>query len=140
MADRPEMFGRNWAYQGFFGMADSMEPCKMSWGRQLLPWPTGLLLLFVCPTADWSAVLSVHRSHPASSCNSVSLCQFASTAAPRRQPVLGYLQPAVRTNPLLAGSCRAVHRRCVVDVGYSSCTAGDAAADAPLQRRKSSLY
>jgi len=34
MADRPEMFGPN---RGFSGMADSMEPCKMLWGRPLLP-------------------------------------------------------------------------------------------------------
>jgi len=28
MADRPEMFAPT---MGFFGMADSMEPCKMLW-------------------------------------------------------------------------------------------------------------
>ena len=33
MADRPEMFGPT---RGFSGMADSMEPCKMLWGRPLL--------------------------------------------------------------------------------------------------------
>jgi len=33
MADRPEMFGLT---RGFSGMADSMEPCKMWWGRPLL--------------------------------------------------------------------------------------------------------
>jgi len=30
MADRPEMFGPT---RGFSGMDDSMEPCKMLWGR-----------------------------------------------------------------------------------------------------------
>ena len=30
MADRPEMFGPT---RGFSGMVDSMEPCKMLWGR-----------------------------------------------------------------------------------------------------------
>jgi len=35
MADRPEMFGPT---RGFSGIADSMEPCKMLWGRPLLPW------------------------------------------------------------------------------------------------------
>jgi len=30
MADGPEMFG---PARGFSGMADSMEPCKMLWGR-----------------------------------------------------------------------------------------------------------
>jgi len=35
MADKPEMFGPT---RGFSGMADSMEPCKMLWGRPLLPW------------------------------------------------------------------------------------------------------
>ena len=34
MADRPEMFG---AYQRVFGDGDSMEPCKLLWGRPLLP-------------------------------------------------------------------------------------------------------
>jgi len=33
MADRPEMFGPN---RGLSGMADSMEPWKMLWGRSLL--------------------------------------------------------------------------------------------------------
>ena len=33
MADRPEMFAPTW---GFSGIADSMEPCKMFWGRPLL--------------------------------------------------------------------------------------------------------
>jgi len=54
--DRPEMFGPT---RGFSGMADSMEPCKMLWGRLLLPWqrkfrlgaeiqtPTGLLSYFL---------------------------------------------------------------------------------------------
>jgi len=35
MAYRPEMFGPT---RGFSGMADTMEPCKMLWGRPLLPW------------------------------------------------------------------------------------------------------
>jgi len=35
MADRPEMFGPT---RGFSGMADSMEPYKMLWGKPLLPW------------------------------------------------------------------------------------------------------
>ena len=35
MADRPEMFAPT---KEFSGMADSMEPCKMLWGRPLLPW------------------------------------------------------------------------------------------------------
>jgi len=34
MADITEMFGPT---KGFSGMADSMEPCKMLWGRPLLP-------------------------------------------------------------------------------------------------------
>jgi len=34
MADRQEMFGPN---RGFSGIADSIEPCKMLWGRALLP-------------------------------------------------------------------------------------------------------
>ena len=33
MADRPEMFAPT---RGFSGMADSMEPCTMLWGRPLL--------------------------------------------------------------------------------------------------------
>jgi len=33
-ADRPEMFGPT---RGFSWMTDSMEPCKMLWGRPLLP-------------------------------------------------------------------------------------------------------
>ena len=39
MADRPEMFGPT---RGFSGMADSMEPCKILWGRPLLPWQRNL--------------------------------------------------------------------------------------------------
>ena len=39
MADRPEMFAHT---RGFSGMADSMEPCKMLWGRPLLPWQRNL--------------------------------------------------------------------------------------------------
>ena len=35
MADRPEMFAPN---RGFSGMADSMEPWTMLWGRPLLLW------------------------------------------------------------------------------------------------------
>jgi len=35
MTDRPEMYGPT---RGFSGIADSMEPCKMLWGRPLLPW------------------------------------------------------------------------------------------------------
>jgi len=35
MPDRPELFGPT---KGFLGMADSMEPCKILWGRPLLPW------------------------------------------------------------------------------------------------------
>jgi len=35
MADRQKMFGPT---GGFSGMADSTEPCKMLWGRRLLPW------------------------------------------------------------------------------------------------------
>jgi len=34
MADRPEMFAPT---MGFSGIADSMETCKMLWGRPLLP-------------------------------------------------------------------------------------------------------
>ena len=34
MADRPEMSGPT---RGFSGMADSMDLCKMLWGRPLLP-------------------------------------------------------------------------------------------------------
>ena len=33
MAERPEMFAPT---RGFLGMADSMETCKMLWGRTLL--------------------------------------------------------------------------------------------------------
>jgi len=39
MADRLEMFGPN---RGFLGMADSVELCKMLWGRPLLPWQWNL--------------------------------------------------------------------------------------------------
>jgi len=39
MADRPEMFGPT---RGFSEMADSTEPCKMLWGRPLLPWQQNL--------------------------------------------------------------------------------------------------
>ena len=39
MADRPEMFAPT---MGFLVMADSMEPCKMLWGRLLLPWQRNL--------------------------------------------------------------------------------------------------
>ena len=39
MADRLEMFAPT---RGFSGMADSMEPCKMLWGRCLLPWQRNL--------------------------------------------------------------------------------------------------
>jgi len=39
MAHRPEMFGPT---RWFSGMADSMEPCKMFWGRPLLPWQRNL--------------------------------------------------------------------------------------------------
>jgi len=39
MADRPEMFVST---RVFSGMADSMEPCKMLWGRPLLPWQRNL--------------------------------------------------------------------------------------------------
>ena len=39
MADRPEMFA---PISGFSGMADSMELCKMSWGRPLFPWQQNL--------------------------------------------------------------------------------------------------
>jgi len=35
MADRPEMFVPT---SGLSAMADSMEPCKMLWGRPLLLW------------------------------------------------------------------------------------------------------
>ena len=35
MADRPVMFAPT---RGFSGMADSMEPCTMLWGRSLLLW------------------------------------------------------------------------------------------------------
>jgi len=39
VADRPEMFGPT---RGFSGMANSIEPCKMLWGRPLLPWQWNL--------------------------------------------------------------------------------------------------
>jgi len=39
MADSPEIFGPT---RGFLWMADSMEPCKMLWGRPLLPWQRNL--------------------------------------------------------------------------------------------------
>jgi len=39
MAHRPEMFAPT---MGFSGMVDSMEPCKMLWGRPLLPWQRNL--------------------------------------------------------------------------------------------------
>ena len=35
MSDRPKMFAPT---RGFSGMADSMEPCTMLWGRPLLLW------------------------------------------------------------------------------------------------------
>jgi len=35
MAERPQMFAPT---RGFSGMADSMETCKMLWGRPWLPW------------------------------------------------------------------------------------------------------
>ena len=38
MTDTPEMFSP----RGFSGMADSMEPRKMLWGRPLLPWQRNL--------------------------------------------------------------------------------------------------
>jgi len=34
-ADRPQMFRPS---RGFLGMADSMQPCKILYGRPLLPW------------------------------------------------------------------------------------------------------
>ena len=39
MAHRPQMFSPT---RGFSRMADSMEPCKMLWGRPLLPWQQNL--------------------------------------------------------------------------------------------------
>ena len=39
MTHRPEMFVPT---REFLGMADSMEPCKMLWGRPLLPWQPNL--------------------------------------------------------------------------------------------------
>ena len=39
MADRLEMFRHT---RGFTGMADSMGPCKILWGRPLLPWQRNL--------------------------------------------------------------------------------------------------
>jgi len=39
MTDRPDMFAPT---TGFSGMADSMEPCTMLWGRPLLPWQRNL--------------------------------------------------------------------------------------------------
>ena len=93
-----------------------------------------MLLLFVLMTADWSAILFVHRRHPPSSSHSVTLRQFAGTAVACRQPVFGYLQPTVRTNACLPGSCRALHRRRMDNVGYCSCATGAAHADATLQR------
>jgi len=39
MADRLKMFGPT---RGFLGMADSMEPYNMLWGRPLLPWQRNL--------------------------------------------------------------------------------------------------
>jgi len=39
MADRSEMFALT---RVFLEMADSMEPCKMFWGRPLLPWQRNL--------------------------------------------------------------------------------------------------
>jgi len=38
-ADRPQMFRPS---RGFSGMADSMQPCKILYGRPLLPWPRHL--------------------------------------------------------------------------------------------------
>jgi len=40
MADRSELFGPN---RGFLEMADSLEPCKMLWGRPLLLWQRNLV-------------------------------------------------------------------------------------------------
>jgi len=39
MTDRPQMFAHT---RRFSGMADSMEPCTMLWGRPLLPWQRNL--------------------------------------------------------------------------------------------------
>jgi len=39
VTDRPQMFAPT---RWFSGMADSMEPCKMLWGRPLLPWQRNL--------------------------------------------------------------------------------------------------
>ena len=39
LADRPQMFAPT---RVFFGMADSMEPRKMLWGRPMLPWQRNL--------------------------------------------------------------------------------------------------
>jgi len=39
MIGRPDMFAPT---RGFSGVADSMEPCTMLWGRPLLPWQRNL--------------------------------------------------------------------------------------------------
>jgi len=39
MTDRPDMFAPT---MEFSGMADSMEPCTMLWGRPVLPWQRNL--------------------------------------------------------------------------------------------------
>jgi len=39
MADRPDMFA---PIRGFSGMADSMEPCTMLWGRTVSLWQRNL--------------------------------------------------------------------------------------------------
>jgi len=57
MADRLEMFVPT---RGFSGMADSMEPCKMLWGRPLLIWarradPVAYRLVDIIPSLSrWS--------------------------------------------------------------------------------------
>jgi len=56
-ADRPQMFGLT---MGFSGMADSIEPCKMLWGRPLLPWQRNLgkFWLFLHKLAYTSACMA----------------------------------------------------------------------------------
>ena len=56
---RSEMFGTT---RGFSGMADSMEPCKMLWGRPLLPWQRNLSYRCGDPVVvPGTAVVSRHR-------------------------------------------------------------------------------
>jgi len=97
-------------------------------------------LLYVYVTADWHALLSVHRRRPSGAGHPVSVRQFAGAAAACRQPVPGNLQPAVRTDAHQPRPRRSVHRRRLADVGYSSCFPDAANAHYPLQRRLYRLH